>query len=100
MWPRNAGLYRSHRGIAVAVRQCALLYIVGANLRRAARRFVFPGIASPHRSARRLVFVGWLLLVENPEPFAAFFDVMLLGYGEDKLPAFFDACAACGAYFR
>jgi len=38
-----------------------------------------------------LVFGGGPVLTANPEPLAPFFDVVLLGDGEDLLPAFIDA---------
>ena len=38
-----------------------------------------------------LVFGGGPVLTANPEPFADFFDVILLGDGEDLLPNFIDA---------
>lgn len=38
-----------------------------------------------------LVFGGGPVLTANPEPFADFFDVVLLGDGEDLLPAFVEA---------
>ncbi|WP_206044000.1 radical SAM protein [Geitlerinema sp. P-1104] len=39
-----------------------------------------------------LVFGGGPVLTANPEPFADFFDVILLGDGEDLIPQFLDAC--------
>jgi len=42
-----------------------------------------------------LVFGGGPVLTANPEPLAPFFDVVLLGDGEDLLPAFIDALQAC-----
>ena len=38
-----------------------------------------------------IVFGGGPVLTANPEPLAPFFDVVLLGDGEDLLPAFIDA---------
>lgn len=38
-----------------------------------------------------LVFGGGTVLTANPEPFAAFFDVILLGDGEELLDSFIDA---------
>ncbi len=38
-----------------------------------------------------LIFGGGPVLSANPEPFASFFDVVLLGDGEDLLPRFVDA---------
>ena len=38
-----------------------------------------------------LVFGGGPVLTANPEPFAAFFDVILLGDGEDLISSFLDA---------
>jgi radical SAM superfamily enzyme YgiQ (UPF0313 family) len=51
----------------------------------------------PRRSEFRqenhpLVFGGGPVLTANPEPFADFFDVILLGDGEDLIPNFLDAC--------
>jgi radical SAM superfamily enzyme YgiQ (UPF0313 family) len=40
-----------------------------------------------------LVFGGGPVLTANPEPFADFFDVVLLGDGEDLIPNFLDAYA-------
>jgi len=50
----------------------------------------------PLRAARRddrhpLVFGGGPVLTANPEPFADFFDIILLGDGENLLPNFIDA---------
>ena len=39
-----------------------------------------------------LVFGGGPVLTANPEPFANFFDVILLGDGEDLIPNFLNAC--------
>ena len=36
------------------------------------------------------MFGGGAVLTANPEPFAPFFDVILLGDGEDLLPTFID----------
>ena len=41
-----------------------------------------------------IVFGGGPVLTANPEPLAPFFDVVLLGDGEDLLPAFIDALQA------
>ena len=41
--------------------------------------------------AHPIVFGGGPVLTANPEPLAPFFDVVLLGDGEDLLPAFIDA---------
>lgn len=41
-----------------------------------------------------IVFGGGPVLTANPEPLAPFFDVILLGDGEDLLPAFIDALQA------
>lgn len=53
----------------------------------------------PLRSAQRrddhpLVFGGGPVLTANPEPFADFFDVILLGDGEDLITQFIDAVQA------
>lgn len=50
----------------------------------------------PLRAARRddrqgLIFGGGPVLTANPEPFADFFDIILLGDGENLLPNFIDA---------
>ncbi len=50
-------------------------------------------VGVPRRAADRsetdpIVFGGGPVLTANPEPFADFFDVILLGDGEDSLPAF------------
>lgn len=49
----------------------------------------------PHANEREnhhpLVFGGGPVLTANPEPFAAFFDVILLGDGEDLIDNFIDA---------
>jgi radical SAM superfamily enzyme YgiQ (UPF0313 family) len=42
-----------------------------------------------------IVFGGGPVLTANPEPLAPFFDVVLLGDGEQLLPAFVDALQAC-----
>lgn len=49
-------------------------------------------LRSQHRQDHHpLVFGGGPVLTANPEPFADFFDIILLGDGEDLLPAFIDA---------
>ncbi|PPT10540.1 hypothetical protein CKA32_006226 [Geitlerinema sp. FC II] len=49
-------------------------------------------VRSQHRSdSDPLIFGGGPVLTANPEPFADFFDIVLLGDGEDLVPAFFDA---------
>lgn len=47
--------------------------------------------AKERGNAHPLVFGGGPVLTANPEPFAAFFDVILLGDGEVVLDAFIDA---------
>ncbi|MGB7086576.1 MAG: radical SAM protein [Phormidesmis sp.] len=47
--------------------------------------------AADRRQAHPLVFGGGPVLTANPEPFAAFFDVILLGDGETLLHEFLDA---------
>lgn len=47
-----------------------------------------------------IVFGGGPVLTANPEPFAAFFDVILLGDGEHLLDAFTDALIACRHWDR
>lgn len=50
-------------------------------------------LRSPDRTAAHpLVFGGGPVLTANPEPFADFFDVVLLGDGEQLLDAFITAC--------
>ncbi len=46
---------------------------------------------SSDRQEHPLVFGGGTVLTANPEPFADFFDVILLGDGEDLLDRFIDA---------
>jgi radical SAM superfamily enzyme YgiQ (UPF0313 family) len=46
---------------------------------------------STQREHHPLVFGGGTVLTANPEPFADFFDVILLGDGEDLLDEFIDA---------
>ncbi|NEP18000.1 MAG: radical SAM protein [Leptolyngbya sp. SIO4C1] len=48
-------------------------------------------ILSRDRTDEPLVFGGGPVLTANPEPFADFFDVILLGDGELLIPAFIDA---------
>lgn len=50
--------------------------------------------AAARSDAHPLVFGGGPVLTANPEPFAAFFDVILLGDGELLLGAFIDAYQA------
>ena len=45
-----------------------------------------------------IVFGGGPVLTANPEPLAPFFDVVLLGDGEEMLAAFVDAYSATGAW--
>lgn len=47
--------------------------------------------AAERAAEHPLVFGGGPVLTANPEPFAAFFDVVLLGDGEIVLPAFIEA---------
>lgn len=47
--------------------------------------------ATERANEHPLVFGGGPVLTANPEPFAPFFDVVLLGDGEVVLPAFIDA---------
>lgn len=55
-----------------------------------------PLLATERDPQSPLVFGGGPVLTANPEPYAAFFDVVLLGDGEDLLRAFVDAYAATG----
>ncbi|MEB3309429.1 MAG: radical SAM protein [Snowella sp.] len=50
-----------------------------------------PNHADERDNDHPLVFGGGPVLTANPEPFAAFFDVILLGDGENLLPNFLDA---------
>lgn len=50
-----------------------------------------PILAADRGNEHPLVFGGGPVLTANPEPFAAFFDVVLLGDGEVVLDAFIDA---------
>lgn len=50
-----------------------------------------PNHADERDNNHPLVFGGGPVLTANPEPFAAFFDVILLGDGENLLPDFLDA---------
>ncbi|MGF1461236.1 MAG: B12-binding domain-containing radical SAM protein [Leptolyngbyaceae cyanobacterium] len=50
-----------------------------------------PILAADRDNEHPLVFGGGPVLTANPEPFAAFFDVVLLGDGEVVLGAFIDA---------
>lgn len=50
--------------------------------------------AGDRDDSQPLVFGGGAVLTANPEPFAAFFDVVLLGDGEDLLGNFIDAYQA------
>jgi len=50
--------------------------------------------ASERDDQHPLVFGGGPVLTANPEPLAPFFDVLLLGDGEELLPAFLDRAVA------
>jgi len=50
-----------------------------------------PRHAKERENNHPLVFGGGPVLTANPEPFAAFFDVILLGDGEDLISSFLDA---------
>ncbi len=50
-----------------------------------------PRHAGDRQASHPLVFGGGPVLTANPEPFAAFFDLILLGDGEDLLPNFITA---------
>ena len=56
--------------------------------------------AADREEAHPLVFGGGPVLTANPEPFAAFFDVILLGDGETLLDDFFDQLKALKAASR
>ncbi|MFW6359902.1 MAG: radical SAM protein, partial [Chroococcales cyanobacterium] len=47
--------------------------------------------ANSRNNTDPIVFGGGPVLTANPEPFAAFFDVVLLGDGEELLPNFIEA---------
>lgn len=47
-----------------------------------------------------IVFGGGPVLTANPEPFADFFDVILLGDGEDTIPAFIEEIRMCRGISR
>jgi len=51
-------------------------------------------LAAERGEGQPLVFGGGSVLTGNPEPYAAFFDCVLLGDGEDLLAAFVAAAAA------
>lgn len=55
-----------------------------------------PLLATERDPSAPLVFGGGPVLTANPEPYALFFDVVLLGDGEDLLRTFVDAYAATG----
>lgn len=59
----------------------------------------------PRRAAERsdddpLVFGGGPVLTANPEPFADFFDIILLGDGEDTIPALMEEMKKCRGLSR
>lgn len=54
-----------------------------------------PTRATERRDDDPLIFGGGPVLTANPEPFAAFFDVVLLGDGEAVVDPFLDAVQAC-----
>ncbi|HEY9889154.1 MAG TPA: radical SAM protein [Candidatus Obscuribacterales bacterium] len=62
-----------------------------ANILSLLEKLDIPILASDRGSEHPLVFGGGPVLTANPEPFAAFFDVVLLGDGEVVLDAFVDA---------
>ncbi|BBA79801.1 radical SAM protein [cyanobacterium endosymbiont of Rhopalodia gibberula] len=53
--------------------------------------FEIPLYSNQRNNYQPLVFGGGPVLTANPEPFAAFFDVILLGDGEELLDNFIDA---------
>ena len=53
--------------------------------------FEIPFYSNQRSNSQPLVFGGGPVLTANPEPFAAFFDVILLGDGEELLDSFIDA---------
>ncbi|MDB9525737.1 radical SAM protein [Oscillatoria sp. CS-180] len=62
-----------------------------ANILTVLESLDIPVLASERGNEHPLVFGGGPVLTANPEPFAAFFDVVLLGDGEVVLDAFIDA---------
>ena len=62
-----------------------------ANLLTLLERLDIPRRAAERTGAHPLIFGGGPVLTANPEPFADFFDVILLGDGELLLDAFVDA---------
>jgi len=54
-------------------------------------RLNIPLLATERGENHPLVFGGGPVLTANPEPFADFFDLILLGDGETLIPAFIDA---------
>jgi radical SAM superfamily enzyme YgiQ (UPF0313 family) len=62
-----------------------------ANLLSLLEQLDLPLMAADRTAAHPLVFGGGPVLTANPEPFAPFFDVILLGDGETLLDDFFDA---------
>ena len=66
-----------------------------ANVLTLLERAGVPLLASDRGEGHALVFGGGPVLTGNPEPYAAFFDVVLLGDGEELLSAFVSCAAAC-----
>ncbi|WP_239112640.1 radical SAM protein [Halomicronema sp. CCY15110] len=62
-----------------------------ANILTQLESLTVPILSSDRGNEHPLVFGGGPVLTANPEPFAAFFDVVLLGDGEVVLEAFIDA---------
>ncbi|MGB5974823.1 MAG: radical SAM protein [Nodosilinea sp.] len=62
-----------------------------ANLLAQLDQLAIPLLAKDRGDTHALVFGGGPVLTANPEPFAPFFDVILLGDGETLLDDFFDA---------
>jgi radical SAM superfamily enzyme YgiQ (UPF0313 family) len=66
-----------------------------ANVLTLLERAGVPLLASERSEREPLVFGGGPVLTGNPEPYAAFFDVVLLGDGEELLTSFVSCAAAC-----
>ncbi|MEO0948993.1 MAG: radical SAM protein, partial [Cyanobacteria bacterium J06641_5] len=62
-----------------------------ANILSLLERLEIPISATQRSQNHPLVFGGGPVLTANPEPFAEFFDVILLGDGEELLDAFVEA---------
>jgi radical SAM superfamily enzyme YgiQ (UPF0313 family) len=61
------------------------------NILNLLERLQLPILSCDRSASHPLIFGGGPVLTANPEPFADFFDVILLGDGENLLPAFIEA---------